>query len=562
MQQSDPFVTIAILIVAALIGGLIAHRLRQPLILGYLVVGIIVGPHVTGLVGELEIVEVAATMGVALLMFTLGMEISLSQLRQVGRVGIWGGILQICLSITFGIFAGFIFFKWPLLQSVMFGLIISLSSTAVCLKLLVDRGELASLQGRIMLAILILQDISVIFMALAIPMISGNTENLVAAMFISLGKVLAFIAVTYVLGRWGLPWLLGGVGGFRSRELFLLTVLVLCLGAAASTQFIGLSIVFGTFLVGLVLRQTKFVYQALAEITPLKDMFISLFFISLGMLLDPVFIINNWAAVLLTIAVILLIKTGTIFVITRIFGYSNRIGLLTGLGLFQLGEFGFILAKGGLDSGIVTEYFYSLILACSVTTMILTPIMMNLAMRICQKTSETRLKKVIEATAKQTDESCDETSNRIIIAGYGEVGQNIAESLKEAGIPFLIIDGDPNRISQAKTKGHPRIFGSATNINVLKQADIKCAKVLVVTYPDLITLISTVNLARHMNPEIKILARASHRNDKEKLGKLGVQSVIIPEWEASYTFAKTLLKMSDMETQERRRVLSTLRKKA
>ena len=566
MLQSDPFMTIAILTAAALIGGLIAHRLRQPLILGYLIIGIIVGPHVTGLVEELEIVEVAATMGVALLMFTLGMEISLSQLRQVGRIGFWGGILQICLSIVFGIVTGLIIFKWPLLQSTLFGLIISLSSTAVCLKLLIDRGELASLQGRIMLAILILQDICVIFMALAIPIISGNTENVVIAMLLSLAKVLAFIVVTYVLGRWVLPWLLGGVRGFRSRELFLLTVLVLCFGAAVSTQLFGLSIVFGTFLIGLVLRQTRFVHQALAEITPLKDIFTSLFFVSIGMLLDPVFILNNLPSVLLTIAIILVIKTAIIYGIVRVFGYSNKIALITGLGLFQIGEFGFILAKGGIDSGMVSEYFYSLILASSVTTMILTPIIMNVTVNIIKKVTETRLRKITKETTVQTFEkdasSSTELQDRIIIAGYGEVGQNIAESLSEASIPFLIIDDDPTRISQAKNEGHPRIFGDATNIHVLTQADIKRSKILIVTYPDLLTLISTIKLARQMNPEITILTRAGHKNDKDELNKLGVQSVIVPEWEASYTFTKTLLKMMDIETQERSRILSILRKKA
>jgi CPA2 family monovalent cation:H+ antiporter-2 len=417
-----------------------------------------------------------------------------------------------------------------------------------------------------MLAILILQDISVVFMALAIPIISGNTENVVIAMLVSLGKVLAFIAVTYVLGRWVLPWLLGGVGGFRSRELFLLTVLVLCLGAAVSTQIFGLSIVFGTFLIGLVLRQTKFVHQALAEITPLKDIFTSLFFVSLGMLLDPVFIMYNWASVLVTIAFILIIKTAIIYAIARIFGYSNKIGLLTGLGLFQLGEFGFILAKGGMDNGMVSEYFYSLMLASSVTTMILTPLILSLTMTALKRITEVQLKKAIEATAKQTDEksvlSTTEVKNRIIIAGYGEVGQNIAESLKEAGIPFLIIDDDPIRISQAKFEGHPRIFGDATNLHVLTQADIKRSKILVVTYPDLQTVISTINLARQINPEIIILTRAGHTNDKDELNRLGVKSVIVPEWEASYTFAKTLLKMSDIETQERSRVLTMLRKKA
>jgi CPA2 family monovalent cation:H+ antiporter-2 len=275
---------------------------------------------------------------------------------------------------------------------------------------------------------------------------------------------------------------------------------------------------------------------------------------------------NNWVSVLITIAFILVIKTSIIYAIARIFGYSNKIGLLTGLGLFQLGEFGFILAKGGMDNGMVSEYFYSLMLASSVTTMILTPLIMSLSTFLLKRRNEMQSKKAIKETAKQTEEkgisSGAEAQNRIIIAGYGEVGQNIAESLKEAGVPFLVIDDDPLRISQAKFEGHPRIFGDATNIHVLTQADIKHSKILVVTYPDLQTVISTINLARQINPEIIILTRAGHKNEKGELNRLGVKSVIVPEWEASYTFAKTLLKMSDIETQERSRVLSILRKKS
>jgi len=182
MQQTDPFIALAVLIAAALVGGMIAHRMRQPVILGYLAVGVAVGPHAIGLVGDLEIVETVATIGVTLLVFTLGMEVSLSQLREVGKIGIWGGMLQIIAVIGLGIFAGYVFLGWPLSQSVLFGLIISLSSTAICLKILMDRGELSSIQGRIMLALLILQDISVIFMTLALPLLAGQSDNLATAL--------------------------------------------------------------------------------------------------------------------------------------------------------------------------------------------------------------------------------------------------------------------------------------------------------------------------------------------------------------------------------------------
>jgi len=353
MQQQDPVVAIAILLAAALVGGMIAHRLKQPIILGYLVIGIAIGPHALGFVEDLEIIEAVAIIGVALLMFTLGLEISISQLREVGKLGIWGGIIQILVTFSLGLVIGFTLFNWPIQQAMLFGLIISLSSTVVCLKLLMDRGELSSVQGKIMLSILILQDIAVVLMMIAIPLMGGELKDLPLELAMALGKSVLFIGLTIILGRWIVPWLLGNIGGVRARELFLLTVLVLSLGTAVGTHIFGLSVVFGAFLVGLVLRETRFVHQALAEITPLRDVFATLFFVSLGMLLDPVFLINNWMLVLSVVAVIILLKSVVVFSIVKIFGHSNRIALITGAGLFQIGEFGFILAQSGIDTGIV-----------------------------------------------------------------------------------------------------------------------------------------------------------------------------------------------------------------
>ena len=306
MNQLGPVVDIAILLAAALVGGMIAHRLRQPVVLGYLVVGMAVGPHSLGLVTDLAMVEMAATIGVALLMFTLGLEISVSQLRQVGKVGLWGGIAQIMLTFAIGLVVGFTLFHWSLPQSTIFGLVISLSSTAVCLKLLMERGELNSVHGRIMIAILILQDVSVVAMMLVVPIMGGEVQNLALSLAIAAGKAILFIGITIVSGLWILPWLMGRIGGVRSRELFLLTVLVLCLGAALGTQIFGLSLVFGAFLIGLVLRETRFAHQALGEITPLRDIFVTLFFISLGMLLSPTFVLDNLPLIAITVIAIFL----------------------------------------------------------------------------------------------------------------------------------------------------------------------------------------------------------------------------------------------------------------
>jgi len=562
MQQGDPFVAIAILLAASLLGGLIAHRLKQPVILGYLVIGVAIGPHALGLVGDLDIVEATATIGVSLLMFTLGMEISIAQLREVGKIGIWGGISQIVVTIGMGIIVGLTLFNWSLSQAIIFGLIISLSSTAVCLKILMDRGELSSVQGRIMVAILILQDLSVVFVVLVVPLIGGITNSIPLAIVISVGKMIIFVGAMIILGRWVVPWLLGGVGGFRSRELFLLTVLVLCLGAAVSTQIFGLSIIFGAFLAGLVLRETKFIHQAIAEITPLRDIFASLFFVSLGMLLNPTFLIDNWPIITLTVAVIIATKIAAIFGIVILFGYSLRIAILTAAGLFQIGEFSFIIAQGSLETGVISEYFYSVILASAVITMILTPLLISLVSQLQHRFILSMGKRSLGVSIgeqKSVALPSADILKRVIIAGYGEVGQSIAEGLHEANIPHIVIDDDPERVSEAKVSGHPRIYGDATNINVLSKADLGQARALIIAYPDPLTVITTVKLAQLINPDLVILARANRRNDAVQLKQLGVMELVIPEREAGYKFVKIALNVIGLERDERRRLLSIVR---
>ncbi|MQY72257.1 MAG: sodium:proton exchanger, partial [Dehalococcoidia bacterium] len=492
MQQFDPVVSIAVFLAAGLVGGMVAHRLRQPVILGYLVIGVAVGPHALGWVGDLKMIEAAATIGVALLMFTLGLEISLAQLREVGKLGLWGGFIQVTATFGLGLLVGVILFQWPFSQAALFGLIISLSSTAVCLKILMERGELTSVQGRIMIALLIFQDISVVAMVLIMPLLAGNVP---LALALAVGKVVLFIGMTIVAGRWVLPWLMGSIGGVRARELFLLTVLVLCLGAAIGTQIFGLSIVFGAFLVGLVLRETRFVHQALAEITPLRDIFATLFFVSLGMLLDPFFLVENWAWVAIIVGVIIILKLLVIFSLVRLFGRSTRIAFLTGAGLFQIGEFSFILAQGGINNGIISDHFYSVILASAIITMLLTPVSINLASRLFSKIARTADGKRMVAREALPVSVSRETINRVVVAGYGRVGQNIAQGLQDAGIPYLVIDIDPERVSEARSSGRPRIYGDATNFRLLNKAGLDKARALVITYPDPMAVITTAKVA-------------------------------------------------------------------
>jgi len=560
MLNTDPLITLSLLLAAALAGGMLAHRLKQPIILGYLIIGIIVGPHALKLITDTHLIESVASIGVALLMFTMGLEISLNQLRDVGKVGIWGGIAQIAATLILGTAAGLVIFQWPLEQSILFGLIISLSSTAVVLKILMDRGELSTVPGRIMVSFLILQDISIVFMTIILPLMGGTSDNVFIALGMAAGKSILFIGTAILLGRWILPWIFGDVGGVRSRELFLLTILVLCLGAIIGTQFLGLSMVFGAFLIGMVLRSTKFVHQALAEITPLRDIFATLFFVSIGMLLDPIFILSNWPDVLILLMVIIVIKVLVIFAILRAFRFSNRIAVLASAGLFQLGEFGFILAQGGINEGIVSERFYLLILSSAVITMLLTPFAIALVSRIYSRVAlgVTDRADFVQYTCGD-GQKYEGQSGRVVIAGYGRVGANLVRGLEDTGIPYLIIDIDPGCIDEAKRCGSPRLYGDATNAHVLSQADLCNASALVITFPGPLAVEITVRNALRINPKLKVLARYHNEREAKILRSLGVTELISPEYEAGFKFLKQILKISGVSKEDRQVIVDEVR---
>ena len=561
MHQLDPVINIAILLAAALVGGMIAHRLRQPVILGYLVVGVGVGPYALRLVSDLVLIEAAATMGVALLMFTLGLEVSVAQLRQVGKVGLWGGVTQVLITFGLGLIVGITLFGWPVSQAVLFGLVISLSSTMVCLKILMERGELDSVHGRIMIAVLVLQDIGVVLMVVVMPLLGGVVDDLLLALTLAIGKAALFIGIAVVLGLWALPWLLGRIGGVRSRELFLLTIMVLCLWAALGTYILGLSVVFGAFVIGLVLRESRFGHRALAEITPLRDIFAALFFVSLGMLLDPRFVLETWRLIAATVAIIILIKFLVVFGIVQLFGYGGRIAFLTGAGLFQIGEFSFILAQAGVNIGIISAQFYSLILASALITMILTPLSISSVSWLCARLtrSPTGGGLVTEEICALPDSGLDQEVKLAIIAGYGRVGENIAQGLRDAGIPYIVIELDPELISELRRSGIACVYGDASNARVLERVNISKAKALAVPFPDPVAVVTTVKTALTINPRLKIVARVHRAKEAELLKSLGVAELVSPEDEASFRFLKRLLHVFGLKRADRKQVLAKMR---
>ena len=561
MEESSAVASLAILLMAALVGGMIAHRLRQPIILGYLVIGAAIGPHALGWVSDRGLVQSVATIGVALLMFTLGLEVSVAQLRQVGRVGLWGGVIQIAVTAAAGLLVGYYGFGRTLAESAIFGMGISLSSTMVCLKILMDRGEVDSAHGRIMVAILILQDISVVVLVLLESMLGASGQSPLWLLAVAMGKAVIFVALAIAAGLWVVPWLLGNVGGVRTRELFLLTVVVLCLAAALGTSVLGLSVVFGAFVVGLVLRESRFASQVLAEVTPLRDVFATLFFVSLGMLLDLSFVAEHWGLVLITVGAVAAIKIGVVSGVVRLFGYNARIAVFSGFGLFQIGEFSFVLAQTGMNMDIVTEDFYSLIVASAIITMLLTPLSLAVVSWLHHKTPLSALPLLLNGSAKGADSLPEslQSSDTVLVAGYGRVGQNVARALRDARVPCVVIDIDPEITYKSRCDRVPSIYGDASNMHVLSSLDMKKVKALVVTYPDPLAVSATVQAALKLNPKLRIVARVHRQEDVSRIQRLGAVEVVSPEYEASVELVKRILSAEGWQQNDIAGVIDKLR---
>jgi CPA2 family monovalent cation:H+ antiporter-2 len=550
----------AIVLAAALGGGMIAHRLKLPVIVGYLLVGIAIGPYGLHLIHNVADVETLATIGVVLLMFTLGMEFSLKTLRQIGRVATLGGTAQIIATTGLGFGLGWLL-HWPVKESLLFGLFISMSSTIIVLKTLIERGELGSPHGRVMAGILLVQDLSVVIVMLILPSLGGDGGVFTRAWGWDFLRALSFLAMIFVLGLWVLPWFMRRVTERRSRELFVLTVVCLVFGAAFGAYYVGLSVALGAFLAGLLVSEAEYAHQARADIGPLRDIFAILFFVSLGMLADPHFIVANPAEVGGVVAAIVVGKFIIVSVIVWAFGYSGKTTLFAGSGLFQIGEFSFVMAAVALDMGIISNHLYSLTLAAAGITMLLTPFGMGLVSGLYHRLIQVRV--VSRLFASHTDSGFSDESKRlsghVVVCGYGQVARNLGKVLERRNFPYLVIDIDPRNLDPLRARGIPCIYGDAANPEILARAGLDKARVAVITFPDPIATRLAVANARRINPRLDVVARVHRDEDIESLRGLGVAEMVRPELEAGLEVIRHTLHRFGLTTQEIQYIVNALR---
>ncbi|MCW5199168.1 cation:proton antiporter [Desulfobulbus sp. F1] len=527
---------IVIIVVAALVGALIAQRLRQPLILGYIAAGIVVGPNTGGItVGDIHEIELLAEIGVALLLFALGLEFSLSELKPVRRIALFGTPVQILLTIVFGFFLG-TYLGWPWTAAVWLGALISLSSTMVTLKTLMSRGLVGTLSSKVMIGMLIVQDIAVIPMMIILPQLSSPETGL-PLLALAAGKSAIFLLLMLYIGRKLLPWLLAHVAQWNSRELFILSITAIGLGVGYATYLFGLSFAFGAFVAGMVLSESDYGHQALSDIIPLRDIFGLLFFTSVGMLLDLSFLVENLGKIFFLVAAIGLFKGALFSALAVFFGYSNIVPLAIGFGLFQIGEFAFVLARVGLETKAIDQDMYSMVLALSVISMVMTPFASALVPPLYKVK-----KRLFQHEPLQTENiPHDGLTDHVVIAGGGRVGQHIAQVLTKLNLPFVIIEMNYQRMMECKDASYPVIYGDMSQPTVITASELQAARVLLITAPSVVTSQAIVQQAHLLRPDLHIIVRANGADQAQTLYESGIYMAVLPEMEAGLEIARQAL---------------------
>ena len=519
---------IVIIVMAALLGGVIAQALKQPLILGYILAGIVVGPYTGGItVSDIPNIEKLAEIGIALLLFALGLEFSFRELKPVRAIALFGTPVQIILTMLYGFGIGQIL-GWSWTLSVWFGALISLSSTMVMIKTLENQGMMGTLSSRVMIGVLIIQDLAIVPMLIILPQLSTIQAG-VSILITAAVKAVVFLLAMILIGTKIIPRLMRYIADWNSRELFLIATTAIGLGIGYGTYIFGLSFAFGAFVAGMMLSESDYGYQALSDIIPLRDVFSLLFFTSIGMLLDVNFLINNWKMILMLVALVMLGKAFMLAVLSRAFGYHNVIPLAMGLGLSQVGEFSFVLGRVGLSTKSISAEFYTLVLTMTVVTMFLTPFISGLTTPLYALAR--RWMKPLKLEPLHFPKSG--LKDHIVIAGGGRVGMSVANVLHHMDIPFVIIEQNSHRGEDAKAKRFPIIFGDAGKGIILKAADLSKAKLLLITTPVAVVSLGIVAQAKKMNPDVGIIARAEGVGQMKTLYQKGVTYVVQPEFEAS-----------------------------
>ncbi len=536
---------IVIIVVAGLTGGALAKALRQPLMLGYILAGILVGPFTGGVtVVEVHDIELLAEIGVALLLFALGLELSIKELRPVRWIAIIGTPLQVLLCLLLaGLISRLLGLDWGLAETLWFGAVIALSSTMVTLKTLEHYGLLGTLSSRVMIGMLLVQDLLFVPMIIVLPQLSNLQGSSAALLRVALLAVL-FLSTMFVLGTRWIPRLMAWVARSNSRELFLLFNVAIALGLAYTTYLFGLSFAFGAFVAGIVLSESPYSHQALGDLIPLRDLFGLLFFASAGMLFDPAFLLDNLSLVIMAVLLVAVGKGMILALLVRLMGYHSVIPLAVGLTLFQVGEFSFVLARVGVQSDSISSDLYNLILATAVISMALTPLVASTISPIYSRILSRRPERP-PISANLPERS---VTGHVIVAGFGRAGGLLAKALHEAHLDFVIVELDHRAFDRALEAGYPVVYGDANNEAVLKAAGLQGASLLVSTVPAADSSRRILAAATGSDGGPTVILRATNAEELQSMqAEPQVLAVIQPELEAGLTMLRLTLEHSGLD---------------
>lgn len=528
---------------------LLFQRLKMPSTLGFLITGMVAGPNALGFISASHQVETLSEIGVIFLLFIIGIEFSIKGLAKVKQTVFLGGSLQVVGTILLTTLLATAL-GLTLQQAVFMGFLISLSSTAIVLKILQEQGQMTTPHGRIIMAILIFQDIIVVPMILITPILAGNGGNVVTAVLILLLKFALVLIILFLLARYVVPRLLQRVIESRSRELFILTLVVICFATAWLTSSIGLSLALGAFFAGLIISESDYSHQATANILPFREIFLSFFFVSIGMLLDLQYFIQH-------IGILLLFTLGVIFIkITIVIGsvlvlrFPIRTALITSLNIFQVGEFAFLLSIIGLRNNLLTTEIYQNFLAISILTMGLTPFIAGNADAISEWLSRALLSPMVRRRLirfqnrrknKHEDKGMVDLHDHLVIIGCGINGSNVARTAREANIPFVTIELDPGSYRKARELGFPVVFGDASDEIILKLVRVHEARVIVVAISDPEATRRIVVQLRGLTETAMVIVRTRHVDEMDEILKLGADEVIPEEFETSIQIFRSVL---------------------
>ncbi|MCB0234811.1 MAG: cation:proton antiporter, partial [Anaerolineae bacterium] len=488
------------------------------------------------------------------LLFALGLEFSLKELRPVRHIALIGTPIQILLTMILGYGIGQLL-GWDWIESVWLGGLIALSSTMVTLKTLMSQGRMGTLSSRVMIGMLIVQDLAVVPLMIILPQLDQPGAGLSVLAGAAL-KAAVFLFLMIFVGMRVIPKVMAYIANWNSKELFLLAITAIGLGVGYATYLFGLSFAFGAFVAGMVLSESDYGHQALSDIIPVRDLFGLLFFVSVGMLVDPVFLIANWKIILV---VVLLVATGKGLIfggISRAFGYGNVVPLAVGLGLFQVGEFSFVLARVGISTNSISNNLYALILATAIVTMVMTPVVSGLTAPLYALR-----KRWFKREPLQTMNLPEAgLHNHVVIAGGGRVGQYVAQVLQRLELAFVIVEIDHRRVMEAKDEGYSVIYGDASQEIVLEAARVNQACLVLITAPALLSTQAIVDQVRHANPTVDIVARAEGVEQMQVLRDRGVYEVIMPEFEAGLEITRQALLHLNIPATEIQRFTDAIRR--